>query len=197
MPPQVREDLLFWKSCLATLEPTRLLPNYKVRNVGWVGDASSSFGMGIIIGKSWAQFSWLPDWANPMNQPKHMIAWAETVAGRLGLLMLFEKRQVAGLSFSCLTDNTTTEGAARKRKSCDFCVNSEWKKVQTFLIKHNCNINLVRVISADNSADRLSRGLDLSKFDKDMITVNIPTDLSTLLYQVFPIARSIENVTTF
>lgn len=188
MPPPVREDMLFWKTCLATLEPTRLLPDYEVRNVGWVGDASSSFGIGIIIGECWAQFSWLPDWANPVDQPKRTIAWAETVAVRLGLLMLFEKHKVAGFSFSCLTDNTTTEGAARNRKSRDFWVNNEWKYVQSLLVEHDCDINLVRVISADNSADRLSRGLASSKSDQNMITINIPPDLSPLLYQVFPIS---------
>lgn len=187
MPTQVREDMNFWRTCLTTLKPTRLIPDCIVRNVGWVGDASSSYGIGIILGKRWAQFAWLPGWSSPEGQPKRTIAWAETVAIRLGLLMLFQMMNVAGFSFSCLTDNTTTEGAARNRKSKDYWVNEEWKKIQTLLINGDCDLNLVRVISKDNSADRLSRGLDSSKKMCDMINIEVPSDLSPLLYQVLPL----------
>lgn len=188
MPGLVREDLAYWRTCLKTLEPTRLIPDYTIANVRWVGDASSSYGIGIIIGKSWGQFSWLPGWSDPPNQPRRTIAWAETVAIRLGLLMLFKKTQVAGKCFSCLTDNTTTEGAARNRKSRDYWVNEEWKHVQTLLINHDCDVNLVRVISVDNSADKLSRGLDSSKVSQNVIKIDIPLDLCELLVQVFPVA---------
>lgn len=186
MPPLAREDMLFWRDCLSTLQPTRLIPDYSVKNVGWVGDASSSYGIGILIGKGWAQFKWIPGWADPVGQPKRTIAWAETVAVRLGLLMLFKGHKVAGLSFSCLTDNTTTEGAARNRKSRDFWVNNEWKLIQNLLIQSDCDINLVRVISMDNSADRLSRGLDSSTSLNNSIRINVPPDLSSLISQVIP-----------
>lgn len=187
MPALVREDLSYWKNCLASLQPTRLVPDPIVRNVGWVGDASSSFGIGIIIGKQWSQFAWLPGWSNPIDQPPRTIAWAETVVVRLGLLMLFNQRSVEGCCFSSLTDNTTTEGAARNRKSRDFWINDEWKRVQDLLIHHDCDISLVRVISADNSADQLSRGYDASKSKEDMVLVSVPKDLLGVLYQVLPI----------
>lgn len=191
MPVTVREDMTYWQSCLATLQPTRLVPDCVVKNVGWVGDASSSFGIGVIIGKSWAQFAWLPGWSEPLGLPKRTIAWAETVTVRLGLLMLFKLTNVAGYSFSCLTDNTTTKGAARNRKSRDFWVNEEWKLVQTLLINHDCDIHLVRVISADNSANKLSRGLDCKKSITDMVSIDIPPDLSLLLYQVHPLPKDL------
>ena len=186
MPTLVREDMEYWEICLASIEPTRIIPDYIVKNVGWVGDASSSYGIGIIIGKAWAQFAWLPGWSEPVNQPKRTIAWAETVAIRLGLLMLSRILPTQGYSFSCLTDNNATEGAARNRKSRDFWVNEEWKRIQTLLIEMDCDINLVRVISADNSADNLSRGVDASKAARHMVTINIPLDLTPTLYQVFP-----------
>lgn len=104
--------------------------------------------------------------------------------------MLFKIKDVAGQCFSCLTDNTTTEGAARNRKSRDFWVNEEWKVIQTLLIHQDCDICLVRVISEDNSADKLSRGLDCNKITKDMIAINIPADLAEILYQVHPITSS-------
>lgn len=187
MPPEVQEDMLYWESCLATLQPTRLVPDHIVKNMGWIGDASSSYGIGIIIGKKWTQFAWLPGWSTPLKKPRRTIAWAETVAIRLGLLMLFELRSVAGSCFSCLTNNTTTEGAARNRKSKDFWANHEWKAIQDILIRNDCDVHLVRVISADNAADQLSRGFDASKAKVNMVVIDMPDDLSGLLYQVFPI----------
>ena len=93
-----------------------------------------------------------------------------------------------GRTISVLSDNTTTNGAAKNFRSRDYWVNEEWKLIQTFLIANDCDIHLVRVISEDNSADRLSRGLDSSKDIKDWVELPIPLDLSTLLYQVYPIA---------
>jgi hypothetical protein len=106
-----------------------------------------------------------------------------------------EKRASQGLSmagskFSCLTDNTTTEGAANNRKSRDFWVNREWRVVQDMLIKLDCDINLVRVTSEDNEADKLLRGLDPSKDLQNMIKITIPDDLKPLLTQVIPTPKS-------
>lgn len=66
-------------------------------------------------------------------------------------------------------------------------MNKEWKHVQTLLISHNCDVSLVRVISVDNSADKLSRGLDSSKAPVDVIKIDIPFDLHHLLIQVLPL----------
>lgn len=42
MPQPVEEDMMFWKNCLAKIQPNWLIPDYGIKNVGWVGDASSS-----------------------------------------------------------------------------------------------------------------------------------------------------------
>lgn len=187
----VREDITYWKEFLRTVKPTFLVPDHIVKNVGWVGDASTDFGIGIIIGKDWGQFKWLPGWDCPPDRPRRTIAWAETVTVRLGLLMLQEKLRkssltMAGQKYSCLTDNTTTKGAARNRKSRDFWVNQEWRVIQRLLLDLDCDINLVRVTSADNEADKLSRGCDPSRLNRHMLKIRIPSDLADLLFQVVP-----------
>jgi hypothetical protein len=50
MPDDVKEDLLYWRETLDHLQPTRMIPDHIVKNVGWVGDASTEYGIGIIIG---------------------------------------------------------------------------------------------------------------------------------------------------
>lgn len=185
-PSDVLEDMEFWRDCLTTLSPTRLIPDPIKRCVGWVGDASSDYGIGVIIGKRWAQFAWLRGWDTPDGFPKKSIAWAETVAVRLGLLMLKTVCDVQGNTFSCLSDNTTTNGAVKNKRSRDYWVNHEWKIIQKLLIDWDVNVVTHYVKSADNEADCLSRGLEPSKKKSQCIVLDIPEDLKHSLYQVLP-----------
>lgn len=154
--------------------------------MGWVGDASTEFGIGIIIGRRWSQFKWLPGWDKPPDLPRRTIAWAETVAVRLGLLMVCQVHTVTGRALSVLSDNTTTNGVAKNLRSRDYWVNREWELIQTILVALQCTLNLHYVKSKDNEADRLSRGEDPSKKKSNCLKVDIPEDLRELLYQVFP-----------
>lgn len=185
-PSDVMEDMLFWRTTLTSLSPTRLIPDLVEWNLGWVGDASTEYGIGIIVGKHWSQFAWLEGWSTPVVRPKRSIAWAETVAVRLGLLMCSKLHNVAGRSLSCLSDNTTTNGAARNFRSRDFWVNEEWKLIQTLLINLDCTVSLHYVRSKDNEADTLSRGLDPTKGKHYCLKVDLPSDLLDSLVQVFP-----------
>lgn len=184
-PEDVLQDMAFWRQTLTTLAPTRLIPDQVEWNLGWVGDASSEFGIGVIIGKRWAQFQWLPGWNNPPNGPRRTIAWAETVAVRLGLIIANKLHNLPGRTVSVLSDNTTTNGAAKNFRSKDFWVNKEWKIIQSLLIKIDCN-PLHYVKSADNEADRLSRGEDPSKKLRHCFLVEIPIDLRSSLVQIIP-----------
>lgn len=93
---------------------------------------------------------------------------------------------VAGRKLSCLSDNKTTNGAARNLRSRDFWVNEEWKLIQTLLIRLDCDMALHYVKSKDNEADLLSRGADPTKKRPFCLKVDIPLDLVDLLEQVFP-----------
>lgn len=185
-PDDVLDDMTFWRSTLTSLTPTRLIPDSIEWNVGWVGDASTEFGIGVIIGRKWAQFRWLPRWEEPTGLPRRGIAWGETVTVRLGLLMVNKIYAIQGRSLSVLSDNTTTNGVARNYRSRDFWVNQEWKTIQTLLIGFDCTLSLHYVRSKDNEADQLSRGADPSKKPRDCIEISIPDDLKAVLYQVVP-----------
>lgn len=95
-PHKVLEDMSFWRKTLTTLCPTRLIPDTVVWNIGWVGDASTEYGIGILIGKQWAQFRWLDGWDSPLDMPRRSISCAKTVAVRLGLLMASGIHNVRG-----------------------------------------------------------------------------------------------------
>lgn len=187
-PADVLDDMAYWRTTLTTLVPTRLIPDQVEWNLGWVGDASTEYGIGVIIGKSWAQFKWKEGWNTSEDGPKRSIAWAETVTVRLGLLMALTLYDLSGRTISVLSDNTTTNAVATNYRSRDFRVNEEWKIVQAILIRCECNLSLHYVKSADNEADRLSRGCDPTKRLKHCLILDLPLDLNPLLYQVIPVS---------
>jgi hypothetical protein len=92
-----------------------------------------------------------------------------------------------GKTFIVWTDNTTSEGVIRQRKSHDQSVNSEWKAIQNFLIDNDIDIVAKRVPSAHNRADKLSRGIRTDRMMYDEIDVEVPLDLNSSLFQVFGI----------
>jgi hypothetical protein len=152
--------------------------------VNWVGDASSSYGIGIIIGKKWARFRLRRGWDTYQDDgSRREIAWAETVAARLGLLMLKELMEVGGHEFLMLTDNVVTEAAIKNCKSKNRWVNREYKIIQEEMMRLDCWIRQKRVTSEDNAADRLSRGKDSSKKKEDEMKLVIPADLLSLIVQ--------------
>lgn len=186
-PAQVRDDLKEWKTCLSTFNSRPLIPSPEAIEVKWVGDASSSFGIGVLIDQHWACFELAAGWQTlNLQTGKRSIAWAETVTIRLGLLVLSKLRRVAGKKFLVWTDNTTSQSAVEKRKSKDGHVNEEWKRVQRLLTSLACDITAGRVTSKGNEADALSRGDlgDLLWFKE--VRIELPEDLTQILRQVVP-----------
>jgi hypothetical protein len=56
VPDNVVSDLIFWVDTLSSYEHTRLIQSARAIEIGWVGDASTSFGIGVLIGHRWCQF---------------------------------------------------------------------------------------------------------------------------------------------
>jgi hypothetical protein len=174
-PEDVIEDLERWLNVLNNFNHTRLIQSSKAVDIGWVGDASTSFGVGVIIGKKWAQLKIVKQ--RNGNLPKRNIAWLETVAVRVGLMMLESLNQLRkGSNIIVWTDNTTTESVIGKRKSADIHVNNEWKTIQDFLLEEEIDLTGKRVKSHDNIADGLSRGLRGNLNDRDRVWFDIPTN---------------------
>lgn len=60
-------------------------------------------GIGVLVGSKWAQFDLLEGWNSDSGSGnKRNIAWAETVAIRLGLIMINKFRDVGGKLFLVL-----------------------------------------------------------------------------------------------
>lgn len=182
VPELVKKDLHFWLEVLGVAAPRRLIPKPHLVNVGWVGDSSTAYGIGITIGKRWSNFRLRAGWTQFERLEKRGIAWAETLAARLGYLMLKNLRQVRGKCFLMLTHNTVTENAIRNGKLRDRRVNLEWRNLQHLLIEDQLCIEVRQVSLEDNTADN-SRGFNSSKHVSDMVQVKILQDLQHLIAQ--------------
>jgi hypothetical protein len=183
LPQDVLANLNEWLHTLLTFTPTRLMPNPAPTEIGWVGDASTSFGIGILIGNQWSQFQLRHQFFDP-DQEEVRIARLKTIVIRLGIGMLEVLGIRKGKTFIVWTDNTTTEGVVRKRKSKDETVNEEWKKIQAALVRLQMDIKARRVTSKENRANQLSRGDREGHKWKFNMPVPVPEDLDDLLFQV-------------
>lgn len=186
LPLDAREDLTTWLETLSNFEPRRLLPDYEPTPVDWVGDAASSYGIGVLIGPKWSLWKLKPSWElDTAGDKVRGIAWAESVAIRMGLWILAKLGPTQGRKYQVLTDNVVTQAAINKRRSRDVSVNTEWKNIQKVMTHLQCDLLVKRVASKDNRADGLSRGRVEGHSWADHVALNVPSDLSTLLEQVY------------
>ncbi|KNF02314.1 hypothetical protein PSTG_04519 [Puccinia striiformis f. sp. tritici PST-78] len=178
----VKEDLDYWLTTLCTFKETRLISNPEPTNIGWVGDALTSFGIGVLIGRHWTQFQLANGWEGK-TKPFRNIAWVETVAIRVGIAMVQKLGVRPGKNLIVFTDNTTTEGVIRNRQSNEFHLNEQWKKIQALLVELQVNLTPMRVSSEENKADGLSRGDKTGVKPEFILPVLLPLDLDPFLIQ--------------
>jgi hypothetical protein len=181
IPSDVKEDLGFWLKTLENYKHTRLCPTPEPIEIGWVGDASTSYGIGVLVGHRWTQLRLKETWSRAT--PPRTIAWLETVAIRIGVLILqLTRNDIQGSNFIVYTDNTTTESVLESRKSKDYHANNEWKKIQELIISLEMDISPKRVISKENTADSLSRGIVKPHVAENRVWINIPADLEEFVF---------------
>ncbi|EHS63534.1 uncharacterized protein PGTG_22805 [Puccinia graminis f. sp. tritici CRL 75-36-700-3] len=157
VPADARRDLEEWLTTMLSFKETRMIRNPDPTEIGWMGDASTSYGIGVTIGRYWAQFQLTKQW-DKGPEPRRDIAWLETVAIRLGLIALTQLKIRPGKTIIVWTDNTSTESAITKRRAENPSVNEEWKMIQRLLVDMEIDIVSRRVKSENNVADALSRG---------------------------------------
>ncbi|PLW48674.1 hypothetical protein PCANC_15485 [Puccinia coronata f. sp. avenae] len=129
-----------------------MVPKPDPTDVGWFDNTSASFGIGIIISSRWAHFKLKP---LKNTGPTSSIAWLETAAARLGLLMLIQLGFHQFRRFTVWTEKTTTLKVICKPPSHDPLVNAKWATIQEILLTEQVDLHLARVDSANNIAKAL------------------------------------------
>ncbi|TFY61177.1 hypothetical protein EVJ58_g4674 [Rhodofomes roseus] len=95
-PSALLSDLRWVLDILPALPRTVSLAEREPYDMGWWGDASTSFGIGVVVGGYWAVWQW----ADGVKVGPHQsldIGWAEAVAVELGLLVAIESGLIHSL----------------------------------------------------------------------------------------------------
>lgn len=143
----------------------------------WV-DASSSWGIGIVLDGQWDSWKLSPGW----NRDGCNIGWAEFVAIELGLLFAIHKG-FSNVHFIIKSDNQGVIHAIQGGKSRSPAQNTVLQRITSILSQHRLWISSFYVPSVDNLADPPSRGLPPCGCSRASSTFSLPVSLRPLLSQ--------------
>ena len=145
-------DLSWWKQALAAVLISHLLlPHTLLDPDVWV-DASTSWGVGLVVKGHWVAWHLLAGW----QAEDHDIGWAEMVAMELAMLWI----QSAGIRDSKVSvhgDNMGVLGALEKGRSWNMACNLCIRRISTILMPSNVLLDPVYVTSEMNLTDACSR----------------------------------------
>jgi len=179
-PHSMMTDLNWWLRKLEQRDISRpLRPRGPLQDLGLYVDASTSWGIGIIIGDSWASFQLSPDWKVPGRD----ICWLETLAIEL-LTYFLEQMGLHNCRLLIHSDNQGTIGALDKGRSPNSHINLSVRRMYIVLSALSISPDIVYVESADNPADPISRG-EPGEAGKHMLpTFMLPEELSNCFLYV-------------
>ena len=147
-------DLSWWLKKLSQPHVARSLRPYgPLQDLGIYVDASTSWGIGIIIGDEWAAFRLSPSW----KIPGHDICWLETVAIEL-LTYLLEAKGFCETHLLLHSDNQGTISAFEKGRSGNIHINLAIRRTHLVLMDLSIITQTTYVESHANPADPISRG---------------------------------------
>ena len=144
-------------------------------------DASSSFGIGIIIGSEYDGFQLIPDWRSA-GGVRRDIGWAEFAAVELTIFYLLSSPDVRNTHFLLRSDNQGVVGAWQKRASRNIEQNAILGRIVSNLVSHGCFLTIEYIHTSKNPADRPSRGFHLPGYSRRTFA-GFPPALRHLMYR--------------
>jgi hypothetical protein len=172
----LRKNLIWWETQLFVPNFYRQLrPLGPLQDLHIYVDASTSWGIGIIIGESWAAFQLAADWKVLGLD----ICWLEAVA--LELLVYF----LAQLNFSQVhllihSDNNGAIGAHSKGRSGNNAINLCVRRTYAVLAEHLIVPKFKYIESALNPSDPISRGESGPSHRRLAQSFDLPWELSNI-----------------
>jgi hypothetical protein len=156
---QQHKDLTWWDRYLARPKVDMQLCTTRTPDdsLGLFCDASSSYGIGIVIDGHYDSLKFLHGWHTAQETPRD-IGWAEALALELLITFLFESRPLYNTHLLVHTDNTGVIGAWNKRSSRNEGTNTIIGRILRILLRNQCFLSLTYIESAANPADAPSRG---------------------------------------
>ena len=173
-PHSMMTDLSWWLSKLQVGGASRALrPRGPLQDLGLYVDASTSWGIGIIIGDRWASFQLSPSWKVPGRD----ICWLETLAIEL-LVYFLEGMGLQHCRLLIHSDNQGTIGALEKGRSPNSHINLSVRRAYLVLSDLSISPEIVYIESIANPADPISRGEPGEAGKQLFPTFKLPEELS-------------------
>ena len=177
----VLSDIEWWQTQLSSEFCGSLLvkPPAATSIEFWV-DASSSWGIGIILNNEWDHWRLRPNW----DRDGRNIGWAEIVAIELGLLFAIH-RGYTDIHFLIKSDNQGVIHAIQGGKLRSPEQNLVLQRITLLLAQYKLWISSLYVPSLDNLADPPSRGLPALNQARASTTFNLSSNLQPFLLRPF------------
>lgn len=175
-PAGTAQDLIWWKAELSRPTFSRAIPGpCTVLDVSAFSDASTSFGIGITVGRQWRAWRLVPGWKTDERD----IGWAEAV-GFLFLVLSILPTCSRGTTYKIYGDNIGVVEGWRSGRSRNRPTNSIFK-----LIHSTCEVAGITFItryvpSKSNPADEPSRGI-FGHSSRLLPAIAIPTELQSFV----------------
>jgi len=154
VPKSILECLKWWIAVLQNPSTLRsLVPQTVIDPHVWV-DASTDWGIGVILGQLWATWRLIPGWRTDGRD----IGWAESIALELAVIWLV-REGFSDCNISIHGDNMGVIGAHIKGRSHNAACNESIRRIASLIIPNNIIISPVYTPSASNKADPISHGI--------------------------------------
>jgi hypothetical protein len=179
-PKSLITDLKWWFQALDIPGFYReLSPRGPRQDMGIFVDASTSWGIGIIIAGRWAAFRLHKDWKVEGRD----ICWLETVAVEI-LVYILEAMDISNTTLLIYSDNQGTIGSIGKGRSRNFHINLSIRRAYIVLASKFITPDLAYIASENNPADPISRG-ELGSIDTRITTsFSLPDELRHIILDV-------------
>jgi hypothetical protein len=175
--PSVLTDIEWWRSQLSSdFCGSTLSKPPPTSSVDFWVDASSSWGIGVVLDNDWDYWKLTPGWKSDGRN----IGWAEIVAIELGLLLAIHKGY-SDTHFLIKSDNQGVIHAIEGGKSRSPAQNLVLQRITSMLSHHKLWISSLYVPSVDNLADLPSRGLPATNRSRSLSTFTLPLPLLPFL----------------
>lgn len=153
-PRHLVDDLTWWQNRLNQPSLSRSIPgNRHFQDIGGYSDASSSVGIGIVIGKRWRAWRLLPGWKAAGRD----IGWAEAVGMELLLRSIFKHQSYPGIKI--FGDNKGVIEGWWSGRSRNAETNRVFRRIHELLEKQDSALATRYVHTSNNPADGPSRGI--------------------------------------
>jgi hypothetical protein len=179
-PHSMMSDLAWWFQKLNVAGICRTLqPRGPLQDLGLYVDASTSWGIGIVIGSSWASFQLSSTWKVPGRD----ICWLETLAIEL-LTYFLEEMGLRHCRLLIHSDNQGTIGALEKGRSPNSHINLSVRRTYLVLSDLSISPEIVYIESIANPADPISRGEPGAAGKQLFPTFKLPDELADCFIHV-------------